>query len=90
MPYSLSLQAEEDLIQIYIYGLHRFGEIQAERYFHSLEKTFERIAKNPEMYPMADEIRVGYRFCVHGSHTIYFKESEQIQIIRIIGRQQFP
>lgn len=90
MTFTLSLQAEEDLIEIYLYGLETFCEFQAERYFNSLEKTFERIAHNPEMYPMANEIRTGYRFCVHGSHTIYFTTEEQINIIRIIGKQKFP
>lgn len=90
MTYTLSLQAEEDLIQIYLYGLETFGELQAERYFNSLEKTFERIALNPEMYPMANEIRTGYRFCVHSSHTIFFTSEEQVNIIRIIGKQKFP
>ncbi|TFV93297.1 type II toxin-antitoxin system RelE/ParE family toxin [Algoriphagus kandeliae] len=90
MSYSLSFQAEEDLIQIFLYGLKTFGESQAERYFSSLEKTFERIAKNPEMYPMASEFKEGYRFCIHISHTIFFKMDEEVKIIRIIGRQKFP
>lgn len=49
MTFIISLQVEEDLIQTYLYGLETFGELQVERYFISLEKTFERIAQNPEM-----------------------------------------
>ena len=90
MTFSLSLQAEEDLIQIYLYGVKTFGELQTENYFTSLEKTFERIAKNPEMYPLATEIKAGYRFCVHISHTIYFTLEDQVTIVRIIGKQKFP
>lgn len=80
MKFTLSLQAEEDLIQIYLYGLETFGELQAERYFNSLEQTFARIAQNPEMYPMATEIRTGYRYCVHSSHTIYFTSEVQSEV----------
>lgn len=90
MTFSLTRQAEEDLIRIYLYGLDNFGELQAEKYFASLENAFERIAKNPEMYPSAKEIRPGYRFCVHSSHTIYFSIEDQVKIIRIIGKQRFP
>ncbi|AGA80700.1 type II toxin-antitoxin system RelE/ParE family toxin [Echinicola vietnamensis] len=53
MYYILTRQAEEDLIQIYLYGQEVFGPIQAEKYHESLERAFERIAKNPEMFPMA-------------------------------------
>jgi plasmid stabilization system protein ParE len=33
MKYFLTLQVEEDLIQIYLFGLKNFGPIQAEKYF---------------------------------------------------------
>nr|MBI1231866.1 hypothetical protein [Cytophagales bacterium] len=48
--YTLTRKAEEDLIQIYLFGLQVFGPSQAEIYHESLEKTFIRIAENPEMY----------------------------------------
>lgn len=38
MKYTLTRQAEEDLIQIYLYGLQVFGPSQAEIYHESLEK----------------------------------------------------
>jgi toxin ParE1/3/4 len=56
MTYALTSQAEEDLIHIYQYGSELYGSMQAEKYFTSLENAFERIAKNPEMYPIASEI----------------------------------
>lgn len=90
MKYTLTRQAEEDLIQVYLYGLQVFGPLQAEKYYGSLEKTFNRIAENPEIYPSASHIRKGYRYCVHTSHTIFFTVEDQIRIIRIIGKQKFP
>lgn len=90
MKYTLTRKAEEDLIQIYLYGLKVFGPSQAEIYHESLEKTFIRIAENPEMYPLASHIRRGYRYCVHISHTIFFTVEDQIRIVRIIGKQKFP
>jgi toxin ParE1/3/4 len=90
MNYILSRQAEEDLIQVYLYGLRFFGPLQAEKYHESLENTFKRIAENPEMYPLASHIRRGYRYCVHTSHAIFFTVEDQVRIVRIIGRQKFP
>ena len=90
MKYTLTRQAEEDLIQVYLYGLQVFGALQAEKYHGSLEKTFNRIADNPEMYPLAPHIRRGYRYCVHTSHTIFFTVEDQVRIVRIIGKQKFP
>jgi toxin ParE1/3/4 len=90
MIYALTRQAEEDLIHIYLYGSELFGSLQAEKYYTSLENAFERIAKNPEMYPIAFEIRLGYRYCVHSAHTIFFTVEQEVKIIRIIGKQRFP
>jgi toxin ParE1/3/4 len=90
MKYVLTRLAEEDLIEIYLFGLREFGPIQAEKYYSSLENTFGRIAENPTMFPLAYTIRQGYRCCVHQSHTIYFTVSDEIKIVRIIGRQKFP
>lgn len=90
MNYILTRQAEEDLIQIYLYGQAVFGPTQAEKYHGSLENTFNRIAENPEMYPLATSIHKGYRYCVHSSHTIFFTVEDQVRIVRIIGKQKFP
>lgn len=91
MKYVLSQEAEDDLIRIYRFGFYQFGEAQADRYFEALYQCFDRIAKAPEQYPAADRIREGYRFCVSGSDTIYFKifDPSCVEIIRIIGRQDF-
>ena len=89
MKYRLSRQAEEDLIEIYLFGLRFFGPLQAERYHRSLEETFGKIAKNPQMYPSASPIREGYRYCVHSAHTIFYTVEAEVKIIRIIGKQKF-
>ncbi|MCX2681907.1 type II toxin-antitoxin system RelE/ParE family toxin [Galbibacter sp. EGI 63066] len=90
MKYLLTCQAEEDLIQIYLYALSRFGASQAEKYHNSFEEEFRRIAKEPEMFPQAFHIRKGYQYCVHVSHTIFFTVDDHVGIVRIIGKQKFP
>lgn len=87
--YKLSNIAKEDLIQIYQFGEQRFGIKQAEIYFDSFFTHFEIIAKNPYLFEAVDFIKPGYRRCVCGVDSIYFKiNAEEIEIMTIIGRQE--
>lgn len=87
--YKLSNIAKDDLIQIYQFGEQRFGIKQAEIYFDSFFTHFELIAKNPYLFEAVDFIKSGYRRCVCGVDTIYFKiHAEEIEIMTIIGRQE--
>ena len=87
--YKLSNIAKDDLIKIYQFGEQRFGTKQAEIYFDSFFTHFEIIAKNPYLFEAVDFIKSGYRRCVCGVDTIYFKiNAEEIEIMTIIGRQE--
>lgn len=90
--YYLSSEAKEDLRRIYYYGVGQFGIIQADIYFNMLHDCFDRIEENPFLFPSAEHIKKGYRFCVCGVDTIYYQinANESIEIIAIIGSQDFP
>jgi toxin ParE1/3/4 len=86
--HSLSVTAKEDLIRIYQYGVQKFGEKQADKYFQSFFEYFDVIAERPESFESVDFIKPGYRRCVCGVDSIYFKMNEDIvEIMAIIGRQ---
>ena len=86
--YKLSNEAKEDLIRIHQYGIARFGEAQADKYFYSFFQLFELIANNPFKFELVDHIKKGYRRCPCGSDTIYFRLSESsVEIMAIIGKQ---
>lgn len=86
--YKLSNTAREDLIRIHQYGVNKFGMKQADNYFDSFFEYFEIIAKRPYSFEAIDFIKDGYRRCVHGSDSIYFKiEEQQIEIMAIVGSQ---
>lgn len=77
-----------DLARIYWYGVDVFGEPQAEKYYHALVERFDDIASSPLQFPAVDHIRSGYRRCVHGTDSIYFRiGDEKVEIMRILGRQ---
>jgi len=86
--YKLSQEAVEDLIRIHHYGVERFGMVQADQYFDAFFSCFEAIAQRPYSFEAVDEIREGYRRCVCGSDSIYYRiEPDQVEIMAVIGRQ---
>ena len=86
--YRLSNEAKKDLIRIHQYGVERFGIIQADKYFHTFFAYFELIAEQPFSFESVDHIKKGYRCCVCGVDSIYFKLHDNVvDIMAIIGRQ---
>jgi len=87
--YKLSNDAKEDLIRIYRYGVKKFGEIQADKYFNSFFEYFDIIADRPFSFESVDYIKNGYRRCVCGVDSIYYKLNDNniVEIIAIVGRQ---
>ena len=86
--YKLSNLAKEDLIRIHRYGVAKFGTAQADKYFDSFFENFDIIAKNPFYFESVDYIKTGYRRCVCGSDSIYYKTDNNIvEIMAIVGKQ---
>jgi len=86
--YKLTNEAKNDLIRIHHYGVEKFGMIQADKYFESFFEYFDVIAERPYSFESIDYIKVGYRRCVCGGDSIYYKINENIvEIMAIVGRQ---
>ena len=86
--YRLSNEAKEDLMRIHKYGVEKFGMAQADKYFDSFFKYFDLIAQQPYAFESVDHIRNGYRRCVCGPDSIYYRITNGIvEIMAIIGRQ---
>ena len=49
--YKLSEDAKNDLIRIHQYGVRRFGEAQADKYYLAFFDQFEQIAEQPYLLP---------------------------------------
>lgn len=88
--YKLKASAKEDLIRIYLYGVNKFGEKQAEKYYNTFFEYFEKIANNPYSFESVDRIKKGYHRCVCGVDSIFYKiEHDDVLIVAIIGRQDY-
>lgn len=86
--YKLSIEAENDLENIYFTSVLMFGLRQADEYYDGLIERFQFIADAPLLYPDVSHIREGYRRSVYEAHSIYYRiESEHIFIVRIIQKQ---
>ena len=86
--YKINNIAKEDLIRIHHYGINKFGMEQADKYFDAFFNFFDLIAQRPFSYESDDYIKKGYRRCVYGSDSIYFRVNNGVvEIMTIIGRQ---
>ena len=88
--YKLNLQAEEDVTRIFEYGVRRFGLRQANTYYEMLFDSFTQIASNPFLFPDGSHFREGYRYCVCGVDTNFYRiNADVVEIMAIIGRQNY-
>ncbi len=86
--YRLSNQAKEDLIRIHQYSMIKFGEAQADKYLDAFFDHFERISECPKSFESVGHIKPGYRRCVCGVDSIFFRITKDlVEIMTIIGRQ---
>lgn len=86
--YKLSNAAKEDLIRIHHYGTRQFGQLQADKYFNTFFEYFEIIAERPFAFESVDYLKPGYRRCVCGVDSIFYRiENDTVEIMAIIGRQ---
>ncbi|MBZ9650478.1 type II toxin-antitoxin system RelE/ParE family toxin [Psychroflexus montanilacus] len=86
--YKLSRVAKDDLIRIHQFGVRKFGLTQADKYFDSFFEYFEIISKQPFSFESVDFIKKGYRRCVCGSDSIYYRiNNDTVEIMTIIGKQ---
>ncbi len=86
--YRLSKAAKEDLIRIHHYGVKKFGMAQADTYFETFFEYFDLIAQSPYSFEAVDYIKEGYRRCVCGVDSIYYRiNDDMVEIMTIVGRQ---
>jgi len=86
--YKLSNVAKNDLIRIHQFGVKKFGMVQADKYFYTFFEYFDIIAEQPFLFESVDFIKSGYRRCVCGVDSIYYKiNQDEVEIMTIIGKQ---
>ena len=88
MKVRFTVQAETDIIDLYLYGFRNFGVAQAEKYEKSLRRAFEVISKNPRIAAERMEFSPPVRIHHHGKYYIvYLIEEDHVLIVRILREE---
>ncbi|KQP10689.1 plasmid stabilization protein [Methylobacterium sp. Leaf99] len=72
--YRLTRRAESDLLDVFLFGLERFGETQSERYRVELERCFRLLAETLGLGRSARIIAPDVRRHEHERHIILCEE----------------
>ena len=86
--YRLTNKADNDLVNIFNYGIDHFGVEVALQFYHDLNSIFDKIAAFPEHYQRYDELLPSYRRAVFKSYSIFFiVRDEFVEISRILRKE---
>ncbi len=90
MSYSLTVKAEEDIINIFVDGARNFSIKQAENYHTSIYQAFELLDKNPKLATQRFEINPPIRIYPFKSHLIVYliNESNNLLIVRVCHQKE--
>ncbi|PPJ47297.1 type II toxin-antitoxin system RelE/ParE family toxin [Rhizobium sp. KAs_5_22] len=91
MTYRTTVEADRDIIEIYVLGAQQFGVAQSERYVDELFDSFELLAENPQMARERRELNPPMRLYPYHAHLIaYLVRDGDILIVRVLhGRQDW-
>lgn len=80
--------AEDDLINIWLYSLEQWDESTADRYLDLLNRAIEKLRLHPRSGMDCSEIREGYRRLIVQQHRVYYYLTpKSIEIIRVLHQR---
>jgi len=85
--FKVTAKARYDLLKIGQYTEVKWGRNQRNHYLKQLDEAFNLIAGNPKIGTDRSHVIAGYRGFQQGSHVIYYKASNVIEIVRILHKQ---
>jgi len=86
--YKLSKKAETDLAELYEFGIHKFGLLQAQKYFLEMHDTFQVLNKNKDLGRDASEyIEDLKRFALKAHKLFYLQTTSGIFILRVLSQR---
>lgn len=90
MSYKISVQASEDIENIWLYTFENWSLEQADRYVNLIFDEIEYLANNPKSGKDFNHIRKNYRSSKVKSHIIFYRlvdEQNNIEIIRVLHQR---
>lgn len=89
MSYRTTFEAEEDIAQIFAFGIAEYGMANAEAYIADLLNLFELIGREPLLMRLRDEYQPAVRLRAFKEHVVVYRDDDgDVLIIRLLyGRQ---
>lgn len=84
MTYNLSIEAENDLQNIWLYTLENWSREQADRYVDLILDEIEYLCVNPYSGTDYNHLRKGYYKSKIKSHFIFYKVNDSMNVIQIV------
>jgi plasmid stabilization system protein ParE len=88
LPVKVSLAFLQDLEEIFEYGIHTFGQVQAENYENEIWELLERLPTSYQLFPECRHLPTKskmYRWIILDAHLIIYRiKKEEIQVLRIL------
>lgn len=88
--FRVSAAARQDMLGIGRFTEHQWGKSKRNDYLAQLDRAFDLISENPLIGSVCDEIIQGYRKYSQGSHMIYYRVTDRVEIIRILHERMDP
>jgi len=92
--YRLSVRAEADLAENWVYSAEQWNLEQADRYIDALLSRFDWLCGNPQLWNPRPDITEGLDSYPQQSHVIYFRAQGDppglIEIVRVLHGRMEP
>ena len=82
--FRVSRAARQDLLRIGRFTERTWGKAKRNHYLGQLDQAFALIGENDSIGKACDEISAGYRKFPEGSHVIYYRVTDMVEIIRVL------
>ena len=83
--YLVRPEAEQDLKGIGRYTRRAWGRQQARKYLRALHQKMQRLAANPNLGGMRDDVGAGYRSALVGHHLVFYRTTgDDIVVVRVL------
>ncbi len=83
--YILSRKTQEDIDEIYDFGIYEFGKNKALDYLIELRTYFQFLLDNPRIGKNRNEIKKGLYSFPYASHIIFYRVfTTHIRIVRVL------
>lgn len=78
-------EAENDLVDIWVYTCKEWGVDQADHYLDQLERGMNQLIEHPELGVDCSHVLPGYRRLQQERHLFFYKlENSKVLIVRVL------